>query len=790
MPMKKKSSILMHILLLVILPGIMLEAADSTGSRTPIQMKGRLEVQFESGINPINMAKGLGRIALGVSSLDMIFEKYAISEASPLFPWRQNEPVKVGQDNLSHFYELIFPEETNINNVIQELLADPNIRSVAPIYAIPVDISSNDPNVSNQWGLGKVMAQSAWNMEVGSDTAVIALIDTGVLYKHPDLVNKIWVNRGEDLDNDGVVYDIDDLNGIDDDGNGVVDDLIGYDFFNGFSGISCWSGEDCGTPDTDPSDYNGHGTHCAGIAAAATNNSLGGAGLAGGWGGGGYPYRGPRIMCIRVGGSANDGGYEGGYVSTDKCAMGIDYAAKMGACVISCSWGSADSPAMQAACSRATDSGVVIVHAAGNDNSSTYDFLDAFESNGYPAALSVASTDGTDHKSSFSNYGLWVDVSAPGSNIYSTYSSHYTPGYAYMGGTSMAAPFVAGLAALIKSHRPDFKKQQIDSIIVNHADTIDYLNPSYAFQLGSGRINACSSLSIFPVAAFNAGPNLIGKAPLIVNFTDLSPVTPSAWNWDFGDGGTDNIQNPSHDYTEPGLYSVALTIDAPKGTITKVLKKLVLVTADTLKIDSINATAGSKVVVPVYLDNKFQAKSIILPIKIYGNYTITLDSFSIAGTRTDYFQDTSTPGFDSYGMRYAISLRPNTVASGGSRYLQPGVGLILNLHFTIPSGIGNELFVIDTITYTGRNLKLESLHGDYIPEFKAGKIYVGYRRGDANRDGKINLLDVSCIINALYRGGPAPDSYSGNADGIGGINLLDVSYIIRFLYLGGPPPPQ
>jgi subtilisin family serine protease len=759
-------------------------------SRTPILMKGRLEVQFESNVNPGVMAKGVGRIALGVSSLDMIFDKYKISEASALFPWRQGEPVVAGKDNLSHFYELIFPEETDLEAIKRELLADPNIRSVAPIYAIPMDVSSNDPNVGNQWGLGKVMAQSAWDSEVGTDTAVIAIVDGGVLYKHPDLAGKIWVNPGEDLDHDEIVYDIDDLNGIDDDGNGVVDDLIGYDFFSGFVGISCWTGEDCGTPDSDPTDYNGHGTHCAGIAAAATNNGVGGAGLAGGWGGSGYPYRGPRIMCIRVGGSANDGGVERGYVSTDKCATGIDYAAKMGACVISCSWSSSDSPAMQAACTRANDSGVVIVHAAGNDANSEYDFLDYFVAGDYPVALSVASTDGTDHKSSFSNYGAWVDVSAPGSNIYSTYSYHGTATYAYMGGTSMATPFVAGLAALIKSHRPDLKKQQIDSIIVNHADTIDYLNPSYAYQLGSGRINACSSLSIFPVAAFSAGPILLGKAPLLVNFADLSPVTPNAWSWDFGDGGTSDIQNPSHEYTEPGAYSVALTIDAPKGTITKMLKKLVIVTADTIRIDSVRANPGGKVVVPVYLDNKFQAKSIMFPFRVTGNYTITFDSFSIAGTRTSYFQDTQTVGWDDYGMRYIYSMRPNTVASGNTQFLQPGAGLMLNLHFTIPSGIINELFTIDTLTYLSKSLKLESLYGDYIPEFKAGKIFVGCRRGDANQDGKVNLLDVSYIINALYRGGPHPDSYCGDASGNGAINLLDVSYIISYLYRGGPPPPE
>ncbi|MCX6829208.1 MAG: S8 family serine peptidase [candidate division Zixibacteria bacterium] len=756
----------------------------------PLIIKGRLEVQFEKSVDTRKVAKGFGRVSFGVPSLDMVLDRYLVQEAQPIFPGRKSEEVFATGEDMSRFYELSFPEDVDINTIISALSQNPNVRTVAPVFAVPLSVIPNDTHYGSQWYMPKIMAPCAWDSEKGSDTAKIAIIDSGVLYGHPDLIDKIWVNPGEDIDSDGVVYDIDDLNGLDDDGNGLADDLIGYDFFSGFSGISCWSGEDCGTPDTDPKDFNGHGTHCAGIAGATTNNATGGAGIGGGWGGGRGPYRGPRIMCIRVGGSANDGGVENGYVNTANCATGIDYAVRMGATAINCSWGSQDSPAMRAAVNRAADSGVVIAHAAGNDGIGNGDFLDYYTYGTGNVVISVASTDGYDRKSGFSNYGSWVDISAPGENIYNTYSYHYTPTYGNLYGTSMAAPMVCGLAALIKSHMPQLKRNEIDTIILYHADTIDYLNPLYLGMLGAGRINACSSLSIFPVASFSAGPILLGPAPLAVNFTDLSPVTPSSWNWTFGDAGVSDIQNPSHTYMGPGVYSPTMTITAPKGTVTEVLKNLVVVTADTMKIDSVAVPATSQAVVTVYLSNRFQEKSIIFPFTITGSANVNLDSVSVVGTRASYFAEVKRVDFDPIGLRYSYSLRTNLTT--GSSYLKPGAGTILKLYISDTATVHiNEMITIDTANVNGKRLKLESLYGDYIPVFKAGKVYFAvYQRGDANRDGNRNIQDITYLINFLYKGGPAPDPYTGDVNDSGTINISDVTYLINFLYKGGPPPPQ
>ena len=770
-----------------------LQARDySPMSPQPILIAGRLEVQFEKDVNTEQMAKSFSRVNVGIPSLDQILDKFSVSDAQAIFPWRKSSALTSSGDDMSKFYEIYFPESVDINAIIKELSQNSHIRSVAPVFAMPVSVVPNDTYYYTQWNMTKVMAQAAWDSEKGSDTAKIAIVDSGVLYSHPDLADKIWVNPGEDMDSDGVVYDIDDLNGVDDDGNGVIDDLIGYDFFSGFGGITCWPGEDCGGPDTDPKDFNGHGTNCAGIAGAVTNNATGACGLAGGWGGGKGPYRGPRIMCIRVGGSAVDPdyGYEAGYVNTANCASGIDYAVMNGATAVNASWGSSDTPAMHTACNNANDSGVVIAHAAGNSSNSVGDFLDSYTYHGYRVAMSVASTDAGDHKSGFSNYGVWVSVSAPGSNINNAYSNHYTATYATLSGTSMAAPHVVGLAALIKSHMPQFDKYEIDSIIKNHADTIDYLNPAYAGLLGSGRINACSSLANFSVAAFTAGPVLMGEAPLSVDFTDASPVTPSSWLWDFGDGGTDIIQNPSHTYTDYGLHTVKLTIDAPKGQATEVLKNLVMVTADTIRLDSVLVSAGNQAVVDVYLDNKFQAKTIIFPFRISDPVNASLDSFSVVGTRASYFEDVKKITDDPVNQRYTLSLKTNMFT--GSTYLRPGVGTIVKLYITLsPSAPGGSLITIDTTTISGYSLKLQSIMADYAPVFYAGKIALrNYRRGDANKDGNINALDITYLINFLYKSGPAPDPYTGDVNNSGVINALDITYLINYLYKSGPPPPE
>ncbi|MCP4634535.1 MAG: S8 family serine peptidase, partial [candidate division Zixibacteria bacterium] len=473
----------------------------------------------------------------------------------------------------------------------------------------------------------------------------------------------------------------------------------------------------------------------------------------------------------------------------------------MGACVVNCSWGfSNSSTAMAAAGLLCNENDVIVLHAAGNDDeySETGGYLDDLFLGTPPmeVALSVAATSHPgSYRSSFSNYGEYIDICAPGDNIYSTYSDHYGPSEAWIPGTSMATPFVAGLVALIKSHMPHYTKSEITALILDNAVNIDALNAGYEGYLGAGLINAYSSMAGLPIAAFDAGPELLGPAPLEVDFTDLSPNTPSSWNWDFGDGGTSDVQNPTYTFNNNGLYSVALTVNEPKGAVTEVLKKLVMVTADTIKIDSIRVPTSSSyqmVSMPIFIHNKFQNTGMYIPIRvrmngeIVGYQSIRLMTVSVEGTFSEYFEASSIVPYDHITNRYGISLTTNT--SGGSTYLQPGEGILVNLDFKIASTVPNgTIFTIDTLTLNGP-LRLTSLYGPYTPEFTSGKIFVMDEIcGDINNDLELNILDVVYLILYKYKDGPPPESLeSADFDSNGVIDINDIVALINYRYKDGP----
>ena len=321
-------------------------------------------------------------------------------------------------------------EEQDIETILQQYNNDPNVEYAEPNYIFDVFYQPNDASFSSQWGPARIRANESWNITQGNSSIIIAIIDTGVDWDHPDLAANIWNNTDEI-----------EANGLDDDSNGYVDDIRGYDFVNFTDNSSCANGEDCTSEDINPTDFDGHGTHCSGIAAAATNNSVGIAGVC--WN--------CKIMAVRAGYKGSDGN---GHLTADDIVQALTYAADNNASVISMSFGStANSSAIQDAIDYAADSGSVLVAATGNSGSTTVNYPA-----GYSNVIAVAGTSTDDSTYSDSNYGTWVDVAAPGNSIYSTYPDDT---YATGTGTSMACPHVAGAAGILLSYNSSLTHFQI-----------------------------------------------------------------------------------------------------------------------------------------------------------------------------------------------------------------------------------------------------------------------------------------------------------------------------------------
>lgn len=338
----------------------------------------------------------------------------------------------------------------------------PGIEWAEPIYIYQTQATPNDPFIGgsghNYFILQRFL--QAWDVTTGSSDVIIAIVDSGVDYTHPDLDDKLWRNADEIANN-----------GIDDDDNGFVDDVIGWDFWqSGTTNADLRS-------DNDPlGEFSNHGTHVAGTAAAETNNGVGIAGT-------GYNS---TYMAVKAGGTEDNPRSVGfGY-------QGILYATLNGADVINNSWGGPGvSQFGRDVVAFAIENGSVVLAAASNDNEDAPSFPAAL-----PGVISVGSV-GTNlngnstEKSSFSNFHFSVDVMATGFNLRSTV---FNEQYGFLSGTSMATPVVSGLAALVKAVHPDWSAQRIAAQIRSSARNIDLDNPSFTNKLGNGLIDAAAAV--------------------------------------------------------------------------------------------------------------------------------------------------------------------------------------------------------------------------------------------------------------------------------------------------------
>jgi subtilisin family serine protease len=383
-----------------------------------------------------------------------------------------------------------FSKNKKMADVLRELNASPNVEYAEPNYVYkPTAVT--DPLYSELWGLkntgqevfgqvGKrgidINVEAAWTKTKGSSSLVIGVIDTGIDINHPDLKDKIWVNTGE-TPNDG----------IDNDKNGYIDDVNGWNFYDKNNRMFIRGEEDF------------HGTHVAGTIAAKANN-MGVIGVA------------PNVKIMPLKFIGPWGGYESDAI------LAIEYAKSKGVKILNNSWGGGENA--QALKDAIKNSGILFIAAAGNDGMNT----DA--SPMYPAAydlpniLSVASVNNTGNLSFFSNYGSKsVDVAAPGEGILSTFpiwDEDYSNAYEYLDGTSMATPHVSGIAALVKSVNPTYSPAQIKDAIMRTTTKLSSLTGK---TVTGGLVNAGKAVNF---DADSDIPGIVWKGDSISTTLDAS----------------------------------------------------------------------------------------------------------------------------------------------------------------------------------------------------------------------------------------------------------------------------
>ena len=507
---------------------ILLQDEESEPTLTKLAEQ-QVEQTYEQGHVRILLSEGLSdkvetvvssgkRQSAALPSKDVV-EKIKIRSMKRTFPEAGRFEARTRKAGLHLWYDVEFDTQVPLNEARQNLgaiqgvrkveyrpvaswIGDNNVTDVTKEVADSVTKSAllalpyNDPRLSDQWHYQNEDSEAsinlfgAWDYTTGSPDVVVAVIDGGIDYEHEDLAANMWINEAE---KNGT-------SGLDDDGNGFKDDIYGYNFVSDIGKLV-------------PHD---HGTHVAGTVAAVNNNGKGVCGVAGG---NGQSNTGVRLMSCQI--FVNDDDPYAGNAGNNG-AQAIKYAADNGAVICQNSWGYTTLTEIPGSDKAAIDyfieyagidenghqtgpmRGGIVIFAAGNE-----DRVAAAPAN-YEKVVAVSAIGKDYRKASYSNYGDWVDLAAPGNSILST----LVGGYGYLQGTSMACPHVSGVAALVLSHfkRTGYNADMLRARLENSATNIDNYNSSYQGKLGE-LINAEAALA----SGSTTPPSAVGKVTSTVN---------------------------------------------------------------------------------------------------------------------------------------------------------------------------------------------------------------------------------------------------------------------------------
>ena len=414
---------------------------------------GQIKSSFVAGEIIVKIKPEYGnkcqKSAIQIPEIEQEVQKSAVTHVRKLFPNHQQPNTKKGGPklvDLSTLYSIQIDPLADVAKLISQFNSMESVAYAEMKVINQLTYTPNDTLLGSQWYLGAVDLFRAWDIQQGDTNVVVAFTDTGTDTDHPDMVANYSYNYN------------DTINGVDDDNDGYIDNFLGWDVAD--------NDNDVGFANS------GHGINVGGLVSAVTDNVTGisGAGFK------------TRLMPVKIDQSSS-GQLTGAY-------EGIVYAADHGAFIITNSWGSTEfrQYAQDIINYASLNKGCLVIAATGNNG---------FENHFYPAAydnvLSVGSLTNPDTVKTNSNFGYWTDIMAPGDNILTT---NAIGGYGVNGGTSMAAPIVAGIAGLVKAQFPNYTWQQITEQIINNGDNIDTFNdPKYAGKIGAGRVNAFFAVS-------------------------------------------------------------------------------------------------------------------------------------------------------------------------------------------------------------------------------------------------------------------------------------------------------